>query len=47
MLVGEQLKQHEFAAARQGAAALCPDLPSLDPRAQKAINLLKACEEGQ
>ncbi|HEY4028819.1 MAG TPA: rhomboid family intramembrane serine protease [Caulobacteraceae bacterium] len=47
MLLGEQLKQREFDAARADAAALCADLPSLDPRVGKALTQLEACEEPQ
>jgi rhomboid protease GluP len=44
MLIGEQLKQKEFYAARQSAAALCPTMASLDPRLQEAMKQLKACD---
>jgi rhomboid protease GluP len=44
MLVGVQAKQGELYAARRSAEPLCPDQAGLDPRVQKALKQLEACD---
>lgn len=44
LLVGVQIGQREFDAARESAEPLCPEVSSLDPRLQKAMTQLRACE---
>ena len=47
MLVFAQYKQGKAEAARRSAAQLCPSRASLDPRALKALDQMKACEGAQ
>jgi hypothetical protein len=45
MLVGVQFKLGEIEAGRQNASLLCPGRSSLEPKLQKALDQLKACED--
>jgi hypothetical protein len=44
MLVGVQARQGNIEGARRSAAALCPTRSSLEPRLQKALDQMKACD---
>ena len=45
MLLGNQIGQKEFDAARQTAASLCPAAASLDPSVQQALTAMRACNK--